>query len=120
LVVILKRRIIIGSALDVIEHRGVPRFYFTDFPLGSPCGHPWQPDMQREIVRLFETAKAPRTTIKAPHSWWENSMIWRALYGRVDPAEKERLFKLGEERRRQQGTAKHTLAGLPNFHARAP
>jgi D-proline reductase (dithiol) PrdB len=60
--------VIIGSALDVVEHCGVPRFYFTDFPLGNPCGHPWQPDMQREIVRqaltLFETAKTPRTTIK--------------------------------------------------------
>ena len=43
--------VIIGSALDVVEHCGVPRFYFTDFPLGNPCGHPWQPDMQREIVR---------------------------------------------------------------------
>jgi D-proline reductase (dithiol) PrdB len=43
--------VIIGSARDVVEHCGVPRFYFTDFPLGNPCGHPWRPDMQREIVR---------------------------------------------------------------------
>ena len=41
--------VIVGSALDVVEHCGVPRFYFTDFPLGNPCGHPWQPQMQREI-----------------------------------------------------------------------
>ena len=61
--------VIVGSALDVVEHCGVPRFYFTDFPLGNPCGHPWQPEMQREITRqalsLFETAKTPRTTVKA-------------------------------------------------------
>jgi D-proline reductase (dithiol) PrdB len=116
--------VIIGSALDVVEHCGVPRFYFTDFPLGNPCGHPWQPDIQREIVRraltLFETAKAPRTTIKAPHSWWEDGMIWRVRYGRVDPADKERLLKLGEERRRQQATAKQTLARSPDFRARVP
>ena len=116
--------VIIGSALDVVEHCGVPRFYFTDFPLGNPCGHPWQPDMQREIVRqalnLFETAKTPRTTIKAPHSWWEDGAIWRTRYGRVDPADKERLLKLGEERRRQQATAKQTLAVSPDFHARVP
>ena len=116
--------VIIGSALDVVEHCGVPRFYFTDFPLGNPCGHPWQPDMQREIVRealtLFETAKAPRTTIKAPHSWWEDGAIWRARYGRVDPADKERLLKLGEERRRQQATAKQTHAVSPAIHARVP
>ena len=116
--------VIIGSALDVVEHCGVPRFYFTDFPLGNPCGHPWQPDMQREIVRqaltLFETAKTPRTTIKAPHSWWEDGAIWRARYGHIDPADKERLFKLGEERRRQQATAKQTPTVSPDFHARVP
>lgn len=116
--------VIIGSALDVVEHCGVPRFYFTDFPLGNPCGHPWQPDMQREIVRqaltLFETAKTPRTTIKAPHSWWEDGATWRARYGRVDPADKERLLKLGEERRRQQATAKQTPAVSSDVHARVP
>jgi D-proline reductase (dithiol) PrdB len=116
--------VIIGSALDVVEHCGVSRFYFTDFPLGNPCGHPWQPDMQREIVRhaltLFETAKTPRTIIKAPHSWWEDGAIWRARYGRVDPADKEHLLKLGEERRRRQATAKQTLAASPDIHARVP
>jgi D-proline reductase (dithiol) PrdB len=116
--------VIVGSALDVVEHCGVPRFYFTDFPLGNPCGHPWEPDMQREIVRqaltLFETAKTPRTTIKAPYSWWEDGAIWRARYGRVDPADKERLLKLGEERRMQQATAKQTLAASPDIHARVP
>ena len=113
--------VIIGSALDIVQHCGVPRFYFTDFPLGNPCGHPWQPAMQREIVRqalsLFETAETPRTTIKAPFSWWEDGAIWRARYGRVDPADKERLLKLGEERRRQQAMAKQTrrsrLPGSP-------
>jgi D-proline reductase (dithiol) PrdB len=81
--------VIIGSALDVVEHCGVPRFYFTDFPLGNPCGHPWRPDMQREIVRealaLFETSKAPRTTVKAPFAWNEEGAVWRARYGRSTP-----------------------------------
>ncbi len=116
--------VIIGSALDVVEHCGVPRFYFTDFPLGNPCGHPWQPDMQREILRqaltLFETAKTPRTTVKAPHSWWEDGMTWRVRYGRVDPVDKERLLQLGEERRRQQATAKQTLAVSTETRARVP
>jgi hypothetical protein len=106
--------VIVGSALDVVEHCGVPRFYFTDFPLGNPCGHPWQPEMQREIVRqalsLFETAKMPRTTVKAPFSWKEDGVVWRARYGRVELTEKERLLKLGEERRRQQAMAKQIPA----------
>ena len=106
--------VIVGSALDVVEHCGVPRFYFTDFPLGNPCGHPWQPEMQREVVcqalSLFETAKTPRTTAKAPFSWKEDGVVWRARYGRVDPTEKDRLLKVGEERRRQQAMAKQMLA----------
>jgi D-proline reductase (dithiol) PrdB len=98
--------VIIGSALDVVEYCGVPRFYFNDFPLGNPCGHPWKPEMQRDIVRqalhLLETARGPRTTVKSPFTWHEDGAVWRARYGRVNPAEKERLFALGEERRRQQ------------------
>ena len=106
--------VIIGSALDVVEHCGVPRFYFTDFPLGNPCGHPWRADMQREILRqalsLFETSKAPRTTVRAPFAWHEEGPVWRARYGRVDPADRERLLKLGDERRRRQTDAKQAAA----------
>jgi len=102
--------VIIGSALDVVEHCGVPRFYFTDFPLGNPCGHPWASDMQREIIRgalrLFESAKAPRTTVQAPFAWHEEGAIWRARYGRVTPENREQLLKLGNERRARQAKAK--------------
>jgi D-proline reductase (dithiol) PrdB len=109
--------VIVGSALDVVEHCGVPRFYFTDFPLGNPCGHPWRPEMQRDIVRqalgLFETAKAPRTTVKAPLTWHEDGAVWRARYGRVDPADRERLLKLGDERRLRQAKAKKVARVTP-------
>ena len=44
--------VVVGSARDVVEHCGVPRFVFNDFPLGNPIGHPGRPDMQREVVRL--------------------------------------------------------------------
>jgi hypothetical protein len=102
--------IIIGSALDVVEHCGVPRFYFTDFPLGNPCGHPWRPDMQREILRqalaLFVTSKTPRTTVRAPFAWNETGSVWRPRYGRVDPDNRERLLNLGDERRLRQAGAK--------------
>jgi hypothetical protein len=98
--------VIIGSALDVVEHCGVPRFLFTDFPLGNPCGHPWNREMQEAIVRqaldLLATSTGPRTTVKAPFGWKESDPQWRARYGRVDPAERQRLLALGEERRRQR------------------
>lgn len=97
---------IIGSALDVVEHCGVPRFLFTDFPLGNPCGHPWRRDMQKAVVRqaleLLETARVPRTTVKTAYGWKESDPDWRSRYGRVDPADRERPLALGEERRRQR------------------
>lgn len=101
--------VMIGSAPDIVEHCGVPRFVFTDFPLGNPCGHPWDRDMQTSIVRLalglLETATGPRATVEAPFAW-KDDPGWRERYGRVDPAERERLLAAGEERRRRRATAR--------------
>jgi len=100
--------VVVGSARDVVEHCGVPRFVFTDFPLGNPCGHPWRADMQRSVVGaaldLLGSASGPRTTLVAPFAWKEDPG-WRERYGRVDPAERARLAAIGEERRRQQAEA---------------
>lgn len=101
--------VIVGSALDIVEHCGVPRFVFTDFPLGNSCGHPWRRDMQKEVVALaldlLERAEQPRTTVKAPFAW-KDDPGWRLRYGRVDAAEQERLRVLGEERHRKQADVK--------------
>ena len=62
--------VIVGSARDIVEHCGVARFYFSDFPLGNPCGHPGNPRMQAATVaaalRLIESAAGPRTTLRSP------------------------------------------------------
>ena len=72
--------VILGSARDVVEHCGVPRFVFTDFPLGNPCGKPYDPAMQHAIVGmgldLLESARAPRTTVQTPYIWSEDQS-WR-------------------------------------------
>ena len=100
--------VIVGSALDIVEHCGVPRFLFTDFPLGNPCGHPWRPDMQRDIataaLQLLASATSPRTTQVSPFQW-KDDPGWRERYGRVDVAELERLKAAGDERRNRQQQA---------------
>jgi len=94
--------VIVGSARDVVEHCGVPRFLFTDFPLGNPCGKPWDVEMQRRIVGhaldLLESATAPRTTVQTPFIWSEDSS-WRERYARIDPSQAENLRQAGEARR---------------------
>ena len=96
--------VIIGSALDVVEHCGVPRFLFTDLPLGNPVGRPWDLAMQRQVVRLaldlLASATRPRTTVRAPVTW-KHDPGWRERYGRVDPGKHEDLLKLGDERRKR-------------------
>jgi hypothetical protein len=100
--------VIAGSAIDIVEHCGVPRFVFTDFPLGNPCGKPGEPTMQAAIVRtalnLLVTAKAPRTTQQTPFVWADND-AWRTRYGYVDDDNRAALQAQGERRRRERGVS---------------
>jgi hypothetical protein len=65
--------VVFGCARDIVERCGVPRFVFSDFPLGNPTGRPYDLDMQRTIVRmgldLLVTATAPGTTVVTPFEW---------------------------------------------------
>ena len=101
--------VVVGSARDVVEECGVPRFLFSDFPLGNPCGKPWDVEMQRRIVGfaldLLESATLPRTSVQTPFVWSED-VAWKERYARVDPAQKENLRELGEARRALQRKAK--------------
>lgn len=96
--------VIVGSALDIVEHCAVPRFLFVDFPLGNPCGRPWDPAMQHRIVSqaldVLETATGPRTTVVSPERWPENG--WRQRYMEVTPANRERLARDGEVLRQRR------------------
>ena len=99
---------IMGSARDVVEECGVARFVFTDFPLGNPCGKPWDRDMQHTIVGtaldLLERAWMPRTTVQTPFHWGDDT--WRDAFFRVNDANRESLAKAGEQRRRLQANPK--------------
>ncbi len=101
--------VIIGSARDVVEHCGVPRFLVTDFPLGNPCGKPWDVEMQSRIVGLaldlLESATLPRTTVQTPFIWSEDS-AWRERYARVDSSQADTLREMGERRRTLQQKAR--------------
>lgn len=75
--------VILGCARDIVEHCGVPRFVFSDFPLGNPCGRPFDVGMQRAIIRLaldvLASSVAPRTTVQTPFVW-SDDYSWRDRY----------------------------------------
>jgi len=69
--------VVFGCARDIVEHCGVPRFVFSDFPLGNPTGRPYDLAMQREVLSLgldlLVDATAPGTTVVTPYEWSADS-----------------------------------------------
>ena len=102
--------VVMGSARDIVEECGVARFVFTDFPLGNPCGKPWDTGMQSSIVGialdLLERAWMPRTTIQTPYHW--DGDEWREAFMLVDDNNRETLAREGEARRELQSKVKTT------------
>jgi hypothetical protein len=62
--------IVMGCAKDIVEYCGVPRFLFSDFPLGNAAGRPNDPESQtftlELALRVLESATAARTTVQSP------------------------------------------------------
>ncbi|MBV9890158.1 MAG: reductase [Rhizobacter sp.] len=89
--------VVLGCAKDIVEHVGVPRFVFSDFPLGNAAGRPndrASHDATLEIaLALLEAAPAPRTTVQSPLRW-SGSADWKLDYcnvARLSPDEIARL-----------------------------
>jgi D-proline reductase (dithiol) PrdB len=85
--------VVMGCAKDIVEYVGVPRFLFSDFPLGNPAGRPGDmasQDFTLDIaLKLLEAAPAPRTTVQSPLRWSE-SAAWKRDYSnaaRLSPEE---------------------------------
>lgn len=79
--------VVMGCALDLVEHVGVPRFVFSDFPLGNAAGRPDDAASQTQTLelalQLLETADAPRTTLRSPLRWSDND-AWKLDYSNID------------------------------------
>ena len=65
--------VVMGCAKDIVEHVGVPRFLFSDFPLGNPAGRPHDRKSQDFTLdlglRVLEVAPGARTTVQSPLRW---------------------------------------------------
>ncbi len=78
--------VVLGCARDIVEHIGVPRYLFSDFPLGNAAGKPHDAQSQRGTLklalRLLESATQARGTIQSPQSW-SDSPDWKLDYCNV-------------------------------------
>ena len=85
--------VVMGCAKDIVEHAAVPRFLFSDFPLGNAAGRPHDAasqDFTLELaMRVLESAVGPQTTVQSPLRWALDA-AWKRDYNNVallSPAE---------------------------------
>lgn len=78
--------VIMGCARDIVEHVGVPRLLFSDFPLGNGAGRPHDAESQlqtaQQALDLLASATAPRSTVQSPLTW-AGATDWKRNYSNV-------------------------------------
>lgn len=98
-----------GCAKDIVEHVGVPRFLFSDFPLGNPAGRPHDPQSQAATLelalRVLESAPAPRTTVQSPLRWAADPS-WKLDFSNIERLSPEEIARRRAEFDRQKEIAK--------------
>ena len=101
--------VITGSAKDIVEYCGVPRFVFTDYPLGNPCGRPYDDDSKRIIMDTalarLRNADTPGVTVQTPLVW-DARDDWKANFLRVGPDNIDALRAAGDARRAEQAAVR--------------
>jgi hypothetical protein len=114
--------VIMGCAKDIVEHCGVPRFLFSDFPLGNSAGRPFDADAQaltlELALRVLEAAPAARTTVQSPLRWRDDAS-WKLDFsdlGKLTPeeiAERSREFDVVKEVARTKREGAYPQGGHP-------
>jgi D-proline reductase (dithiol) PrdB len=101
--------VVMGCARDIVEHCAVPRFLFSDFPLGNAAGKPHDSASQEETLRLalqlLCEAKDSQTTWQSPQRWSDTD-AWKADYANPELLSAEELASLRDEAERVRIEAK--------------
>ena len=100
--------VVLGCAKDIVELVGVPRFLFSDFPLGNAAGRPHDiasQDATLELaLRVLESAVAPRSTVQSPLRW-SSDASWKLDYSNIARLSDEEI-----QRRRAEFEAQRQIA----------
>ena len=101
--------VIMGCAKDIVEYVGVPRFLFSDFPLGNSAGRPHDPQSQaltsELALRVLESAPAPRTSVQSPLRWSADA-AWKLDFSNIALLSPEEIARRRAEFDRQKDIAK--------------
>jgi len=105
--------VVMGCAKDIVEHAAVPRFLFSDFPLGNSAGRPHDPESQaltfELALRLLETASGARTMMQSPLRWSEDAS-WKLDYNNIAQMSPEELARRRAEFDKQKEIARGNRA----------
>ncbi len=103
--------VIMGCAKDIVEHAGVPRLLFSDFPLGNSAGRPHDVTSQAQTLELalsvLESAPGPQTTVQSPLRWSADHS-WKRDYSNAAMLSADELAR----RRREFDAQKAVARGL--------
>ena len=101
--------VVIGSARDIVELCGVPRFIFSDFPLGNAAGRAHDPTSQdltlALAMQLLQDAPAPRTTVQSPLRW-QDDPAWKLDYLNAERLTEQERHRLRAENDQAKRVAK--------------
>ena len=101
--------VIMGCAKDIVEHTGVPRFLFSDFPLGNAAGKPHDVASQAATLDLaldiLENASAPRTTVQSLQRW-SGDPSWKRDFDNIEKLSPADLARLRAEHERHRAIAR--------------
>ncbi len=100
--------VVMGCARDIVEHVGVPRFLFSDFPLGNSAGKPHDVASQRATLAaalsLFDDAAQPRTTNVSAQRWCDDDH-WKADFMNIGALSEAELARRRAEFAQQKAVA---------------
>lgn len=106
--------VVMGCAKDIVEHVAVPRFLFSDFPLGNSAGKPHDLESQaftlELALRLLEAAPGPQTTLQSPLRWSDDAS-WKRDYNNVAALSPEELARRRREFDAQKQRARAVREG---------
>lgn len=106
--------VVLGCAKDIVELVGVPRFLFSDFPLGNAAGRPHDEASQDFTVelalQLLASAPAPRTTVQSPLRWSDNP-DWKLDYSNLARLSSEEITQRRAEFEAQRSIAQGVKVG---------